>query len=267
MLNYQWIACWFLFWRLPVGSTQRARWHGRAGGRGCGATMNLGMGDHWGRNLGPKETRKKHHMFIIFNQDCCSNKLLINSVNSVNLTIRNTGNIPDFSKETLPENCGRVELGSAWGPSNPIQSPDPIINPRWTSDWDGGLAKAMGSVVTWGRCMKIMLNIVKPITVGGLIFVWCFSDGSFFFLVMMLWEFQVCSSMSWMESQISRQHKIQKTEKAPLAPRNIFRLAGDMLHPQKLDMSSTLTIIGVGYLGLSENSVPLNPMVNDHYPY
>ena len=22
-----------------------------------------------------------------------------------------------------------------------------------------------------------------------------------------------------------------------------------------------------GYLGLSENSVPLNPMVNDHYPY
>ena len=29
----------------------------------------------------------------------------------------------------------------------------------------------------------------------------------------------------------------------------------------------SLLVILVGYMGLSENSVPLNPMVNDHYPY
>jgi hypothetical protein len=64
-----------------------------------------------------------------------------------------------------------------------------------------------------------------------------------------------------MESQISRQHKIQKTENAPLAtPSNIFRLAGDMLHPQKLDMSSTLTIIGVGYLAEQNPGLPGNPV-------
>ena len=26
-------------------------------------------------------------------------------------------------------------------------------------------------------------------------------------------------------------------------------------------------IIDIHYMGVSENSVPLNPMVNDHYPY
>ena len=26
-------------------------------------------------------------------------------------------------------------------------------------------------------------------------------------------------------------------------------------------------IIGVPHMGVSENSVPLNPLVNDHYPY
>jgi len=38
----------------------------------------------------------------------------------------------------------------------------------------------MGSVVTWGRCMKMMLNIVKPITVGGLNFL-MFLGWIFFF--------------------------------------------------------------------------------------
>ena len=26
-------------------------------------------------------------------------------------------------------------------------------------------------------------------------------------------------------------------------------------------------MITISYMGVSENSVPLNPMVNDHYPY
>ena len=33
------------------------------------------------------------------------------------------------------------------------------------------------------------------------------------------------------------------------------------------DATHVLGQIGFRLMGLSENSVPLNPMVNDHYPY
>ena len=39
---------------------------------------------------------------------------------------------------------------------------------------------------------------------------------------------------------------------------------GDIMGLSKFDLPVAIL---VGKMGVSENSVPLNPMVNDHYPY
>ena len=54
----------------------------------------------------------------------------------------------------------------------------------------------------------------------------------------------------------------QKKKQWPSGPGSEFPGWG------KFQPCSTMGVVGVvGVVGLSENSVPLNPMVNDHYPY
>ena len=43
--------------------------------------------------------------------------------------------------------------------------------------------------------------------------------------------------------------------------------AGGEKKDEEVDFKGRIFADHLGYMGVSENSVPLNPMVNDHYPY
>ena len=51
------------------------------------------------------------------------------------------------------------------------------------------------------------------------------------------------------------------------SPNPARRLARNGQHSKSHSFRAMCAIYDIYFMGVSENSVPLNPMVNDHYPY